>query len=87
MRRIEARRRNASPSRFRHSQSFASLLHLSNHAKVRSTTMYCAPFGQDNKAFGGIGKFDDVDADLLQDFPDSGAKQWPLIAAIGVELQ
>ena len=38
MRRIEARRRNASPFRFKHSQSFASLLHLPNHAKVRSTT-------------------------------------------------
>ncbi len=38
MRRIEARRRNASPLRFKHSQSFASLLHLPNHAKVRSTT-------------------------------------------------
>ena len=34
----EARRRKASPLRFRHSQSLASLLHLPNHAKVRSTT-------------------------------------------------
>ncbi len=38
MRRIEARRKNASPFRFRHSQSFASLRHRPSHAKVRSTT-------------------------------------------------
>lgn len=35
---IDARRRNARPFRFRHSQSLASLRHRPSHAKVRSTT-------------------------------------------------
>src|SRR3954451_2373448 len=38
MRRMDARRRNASALRFRHSQSLASRRHRLSHAMVRSTT-------------------------------------------------
>ena len=45
---MEARRRKASPFRFRHSQSFASLRHRPSQAKGRSTTHR---FGKTTKPF------------------------------------
>ena len=45
---MDANRRKASPLRFRHSQSLASLRHRPSHAKVRSTTH---SFGKTTKPF------------------------------------
>src|ERR1700720_612667 len=60
MRRIEARRKNASAFRLRFSQSLASLRQRLSHAMVA--------FGQHHKSADPIGTFDNLNVEMRQNF-------------------
>src|SRR3984893_4145933 len=74
MRRIEARRKNASAFRLRFSQSLASLRQRLSHA-----------FGQDHKSADPIGTFDDFNVEVRQNFCKRFGKLRSLISAVGEE--
>ena len=83
MRRIDARRKNASALRLRFSQSLASLRQRLSQAMVRSTTQRR---GQHHKSFGLIGALDDFSFELRQDFRERLLEFRSLIAAVGKQL-
>src|SRR5258705_3203245 len=65
MRRIEARRKNASAFRLRFSQSLASLRQRLSHAMVRSTIQR---LGKTTNPLNLIGTFDDFNVEMRQNF-------------------
>jgi hypothetical protein len=75
MRRIDARRKNASALRLRFSQSLASLRALDDPTA-----------GKYHKPFGVIGAFDDFSFDVRPDFRERLLEFRPLIATVGKEL-
>ena len=83
MRRIDARRKNASALRLRFSQSLASLRQRLSQAIVRSTTQRG---GQHHEAFGLIGALDDFSSEVGQDSLECLLEFWPLIAAVGKQF-
>ena len=83
MRRIDARRKNASALRLRLSQSLASLRQRLSQAIVRSTIQRR---GQHDESFGLIGALDDFSFEVGQDFRRGLLEFRPLIAAVGKQL-
>ena len=83
MRRIDARRRNASALRLRFSQSLASLLQRLSQAIVRSTTQRR---GSTTNTFGLIGALDDFSFEVGQDFRERLLEFRPLITTVGKQL-
>ena len=82
MRRIDARRKNASALRFRFSQSFASRRQRLSHAIVRSTIQRWEHY----KSFGVIGALDDFSFEIGKDFRQGLLEFRSLIAAVGKQL-
>ena len=80
MRRIDARRKNASALRLRFSQSLASLRQRLSQAMVRSTTQRR---GSTTNPFGVIGALDDFSFELRQEFRERPLEFGSLIAAVG----
>src|SRR5258707_998064 len=74
MRRIEARRKNASAFRLRFSQSLASL--------PRNGALDDPAFGQDHKSADLIGTFDDFNAEMRQNLCNPFRKFRSLIATV-----
>ena len=83
MKRIEARRRNASAVWLRFSQSLTSLLQRLSQANVRldDPTAW-----EHHKSFGMIGALDDFSCEVRQDFLPAPLKVRSLIAAVGKEF-
>ena len=80
MRRIDARRKNASALRLRFSQSLASLRQRLSQAMVRSTTQR---HGKHHESFGVIGALDDFSFEMRQEFREGRVEFGSLIAAVG----
>src|ERR1017187_9640566 len=81
MRRIEARRKNASPLRLRFSQSFASLRQRLSQAMVRSTIQRLG-----STANPLIGSLDDFGVEVGQDFREGVVELRPLVGSVGEQL-
>ena len=82
MRRIEARRKNASALRFRFSQSLASLRQRLSQPMVRSTI---PALGQHPKSLDPIGTFYDFNIEMRESFRNRLGKLRSLIPAVGEE--
>src|SRR6476661_8860768 len=80
MRRIEARRKNASAFRLRFSQSLAS---LRQRLSQRDGALDDPAFGQDHTSADLIGTFDDFNIEMRQNFCKRFRKFRSLITAVG----
>ena len=83
MRRIDARRKNASALRLRFSQSFAS---RRQRFEPRNRPFDDPTAWKHHKSFGVIGALDDFSFEMGEDFRQGLLEFWSLIAAVGKQL-
>ena len=82
MKRIDARRKNASASWLRFSESLASRRQRLSQAMERSTIQH---FAQGDKPLDPIGTFDDFNVEMRQNLCKRSRKLRSLITAVGEE--